>query len=173
MYLSEVSPTKLRGTVSTLCGLGLTVGVVVGQIISLDQVLGTNNTWPYAISCFAILNIFCYAPYVWLPESPKYLYSVKDDPDGALRAIRRLFGQNAIGDDYVKLQRENSGAASISSNSEQNLKIAIANSNPTTRSMWSVIADPTLRLPLVLVCSLQGGQQLSGINAVSLSSYDY
>lgn len=36
------------------------------------------------------------------------------------------------------------------------------------RSLWSVLRDPTLFLPVVLVCALQGGQQLSGINAVSL-----
>jgi hypothetical protein len=34
------------------------------------------------------------------------------------------------------------------------------------RSLWSVLKDPTLLLPLVIVCALQGGQQLSGINAV-------
>lgn len=34
------------------------------------------------------------------------------------------------------------------------------------RSLWSVLRDPTLFLPIILVCALQGGQQLSGINAV-------
>lgn len=34
------------------------------------------------------------------------------------------------------------------------------------RSIWSVLRDPTLLLPVVLVCALQGGQQLSGVNAV-------
>lgn len=34
------------------------------------------------------------------------------------------------------------------------------------RSLWSVISDPKMRLPLIIVCALQGGQQLSGINAV-------
>lgn len=34
------------------------------------------------------------------------------------------------------------------------------------RSLWSVLRDPKLLLPVVLVCALQGGQQLSGINAV-------
>lgn len=34
------------------------------------------------------------------------------------------------------------------------------------RSLWSVLSDPKLTLPLILVCALQGGQQLSGINAV-------
>lgn len=35
-----------------------------------------------------------------------------------------------------------------------------------TRSIWSVITDSRLLLPIVLVCVLQGGQQLSGVNAV-------
>lgn len=35
-----------------------------------------------------------------------------------------------------------------------------------TRSIWSVLTDKTLLLPLVLVCALMGGQQLSGVNAV-------
>ena len=34
-------------------------------------------------------------------------------------------------------------------------------------SMGSVVRAPTLRLPLMLVCALQAGQQWSGINAVS------
>lgn len=34
------------------------------------------------------------------------------------------------------------------------------------RTIWSVLRDPSLLLPVVIVCALQGGQQLSGINAV-------
>lgn len=41
-----------------------------------------------------------------------------------------------------------------------------------TRSIWSVLRDPTLLLPVVLVCVLQGGQQLSGVNAVFYYSVD-
>ena len=35
-------------------------------------------------------------------------------------------------------------------------------------SMGTVACAPTLRLPLMLVCALQAGQQFSGINAVSV-----
>lgn len=35
------------------------------------------------------------------------------------------------------------------------------------RSILSVLRDPTLLLPVILVCSLCFGQQMSGINAVS------
>jgi hypothetical protein len=41
--------------------------------------------------------------------------------------------------------------------------------NKSTSSSWTIIRifqEPTLRLPILLVCFLQLGQQLSGINAV-------
>lgn len=41
-----------------------------------------------------------------------------------------------------------------------------ATSQTETRSMWSVLTDKQLLLPIILVCALLGGQQLSGINAV-------
>lgn len=41
-----------------------------------------------------------------------------------------------------------------------------AASQTQTRSMWSVLTDKKLLLPIILVCALLGGQQLSGINAV-------
>lgn len=41
-----------------------------------------------------------------------------------------------------------------------------------TRSIWSVLTDKKLLLPIVLICALQGGQQLSGVNAVFYYSVD-
>ncbi|XP_035792661.1 solute carrier family 2, facilitated glucose transporter member 3-like isoform X1 [Anopheles albimanus] len=160
MYLAESSPIKLRGAMGVLCPFGLTAGVVVGQLASLEQVLGTEANWHYALSCFAVLNVICYAFYFWIPESPKYLYSVKGDQVGSLRAIRKLFGRHSIGDDYIKLQMECATGNSNGVNRTRELEPQIS------PSLWSVLRDPTLRLPLILVCALQGGQQLSGINAV-------
>lgn len=36
------------------------------------------------------------------------------------------------------------------------------------RSIWSVMTDRNLILPVLLVCALQGGHQLSGVNAVRI-----
>uniref|UniRef100_A0A182SY98 Major facilitator superfamily (MFS) profile domain-containing protein n=1 Tax=Anopheles maculatus TaxID=74869 RepID=A0A182SY98_9DIPT len=165
MYLAEVSPIKLRGAMGVLCPLGLTVGVVVGQAISLEQVLGTEAHWHYALSCYAVLNLACYAFYFWIPESPKYLYSVKGDQAGSLRAIRKLFGRHSIGDDYIKLQMECAGTTINGQSMDDGQP---SPPPPASRTLCSVLRDPSLTLPLVLVCALQGGQQLSGINAVQL-----
>ena len=44
---------------------------------------------------------------------------------------------------------------------------AEARNTGETWTMWKVLRDPRLRLPLLLTCSMQAGQQTSGINAVS------
>lgn len=51
-------------------------------------------------------------------------------------------------------------------NAELNVMEQEAASQAETRSMWSVLTDKKLLLPIILVCALLGGQQLSGINAV-------
>lgn len=38
--------------------------------------------------------------------------------------------------------------------------------NVEKRGCMSVLTDPALTLPLILVCAMQAGQQFSGINAV-------
>lgn len=79
MYLAEIAPLILRGTVATFFSLGICLGVVVGQLSSLEEVLGTKNLWEFAISFYIFfIFIFCIM-YCWFPESPKYLYVIGGD----------------------------------------------------------------------------------------------
>uniref|UniRef100_A0A8D8B3K8 Glucose transporter type 1 n=1 Tax=Culex pipiens TaxID=7175 RepID=A0A8D8B3K8_CULPI len=150
LYLTELSPLKLRGAVGVLVPIGITAGVVLGQIVGLDQVLGDEVSWQYALSCYALLLVFCFVPYCWLPESPEYLFKVKIDPEGAVAAIRKLFGQNSVRDDYFK-----------------SVKVDHVDCETTkSMSLLVVLKDPSLRLPLVLLCCMSAGNGFSGINAI-------
>jgi hypothetical protein len=40
MYLTEIAPLSIRGAMGVLCPLGITVGVLVAQILGLESVLG-------------------------------------------------------------------------------------------------------------------------------------
>jgi hypothetical protein len=40
MYLTEIAPLTIRGAMGVLCPLGITVGVLVAQILGLRSVLG-------------------------------------------------------------------------------------------------------------------------------------
>ncbi|XP_065081977.1 solute carrier family 2, facilitated glucose transporter member 1-like isoform X2 [Ochlerotatus camptorhynchus] len=163
MYLTELAPIELRGALGVFCSMGVTGGVVVGQVMSLEDIFGTDELWQFALSFYVILVIICFVPYHWLPESPKYLYVMKQRRDEAINEIKRLRGKDAK-DDYVKQQIE--AMRSEDTQNSINDDEETQRSKPKQRSLWSVLTDPKLTLPLLLVCALQGGQQLSGINAV-------
>lgn len=174
MYLTELAPISLRGAIGVFVSIGVTGGVVVGQVISLEEIFGTEELWQFALSFYVILVITFFVPYHWLPESPKYLYVIKKRQDEAIYEIKRLGGKHTR-DDYVKQQIEamrNEDSTTTTCDDEEKDERIIKQ-----RSLWSVLTDPSLRLPLILVCALQGGQQFSGINAVSKlvkhNSYGY
>ncbi|XP_051164094.1 solute carrier family 2, facilitated glucose transporter member 1-like isoform X2 [Leptopilina boulardi] len=151
MYLSELSPLKLRGTLGVLCQLGITIGVLLGQIVSLDTVLGTENHWSYMLAIFSPLCILSLLLTPILPESPKFLYVIKESHDKAINELKRLRNQ-----DMNKLRHE---IALL--DQERAIRAGVNDWN-----IHRVVSDPCLRLPLLLVIFSQFGQQLSGINAV-------
>ncbi|KAM7345809.1 solute carrier family 2, facilitated glucose transporter member 1-like isoform 2-T2 [Cochliomyia hominivorax] len=150
MYLSEIAPLALRGTLGVFCAVGLTAGVVVGQIFSLRFVFGTESHWHIALSFYVILVIVCYIPFILYPESPKWLYIVKEDKEEAQSLLMRLRGN-------VK--------ADILSHELEAMEIE-ANLGDHSSGFLEVLKDPKLLMPLIIVCVYQGGQQLSGINAI-------
>ncbi|KAI8126934.1 facilitated glucose transporter member 1, Solute carrier family 2 [Lucilia cuprina] len=150
MYLTEIAPLVLRGTLGVFCAVGVTGGVVVGQVFSLRNIFGTAELWHYALSFYIVLVIICYLPSYYFPESPKYLYIVRGNREEAQRELLRLRGPNA--EAIIKQEIE-----------EMDLEL---NTKVQTSSFGSVLRDPALFLPLLIVCCFHGGQQLSGINAI-------
>lgn len=81
MYLAEVAPQKLRGPAAVLISMGMILGILFGQIISLQEVLGSEDYWEYALSSYVVLVVLCIFPYPWFSESPKFLYIMSDEKD--------------------------------------------------------------------------------------------
>ncbi|XP_011331772.1 solute carrier family 2, facilitated glucose transporter member 3 isoform X1 [Ooceraea biroi] len=151
MYMTEVAPLKLRGAVGVLCQLGITCGVLMGQVAGLETVLGTPESWHVMLASFSPLCLAALLLTIVLPESPKYLYIIKGEQGKALKELNRLRNM-----DIMLLQNE---IASLQH------ELAMK----STAKAWGikrVLREPTVRLPLFLVCLMQFGQQLSGINAV-------
>lgn len=156
MYHNELAALSQRSKFSPLCPMGLTVGVVIAQIVSLRSVLGSEQHWHLALAFYGILVVLCYAPFRWYPESPKWLYIVKGRKQQAAQELQRLRGYSA---ESEALQAE-------LDNMEQEAKVK---SKPS--SYMEVLRNPKLRLPLIIVCAYLGGQQISGINAVSMANH--
>lgn len=85
MFLIELAPLKYRGSVGTCISLGITFGICIGQICSLEEILGSDTLWQYAISSHAVFKLLCLFSLPWFPESPKFLYITMGDKKSAIQ----------------------------------------------------------------------------------------
>lgn len=46
MYISEIAPLNLRGGLGTVNQLAVTVGLLLSQVLGIEQLLGNNKAWP-------------------------------------------------------------------------------------------------------------------------------
>ncbi|XP_029670392.1 glucose transporter type 1 isoform X2 [Formica exsecta] len=149
MYISEIAPLNLRGGLGTVNQLAVTVGLLVSQVLGIEQILGTNEGWPVLLGlaiCPAILQLLLLPV---CPESPRYLLITKQWEEEARKALRRLRASNQVEEDIEEMRAEER-----------------AQQAESTISMTELICSPTLRAPLVIGVVMQLSQQLSGINAV-------
>lgn len=94
IYLTELAPTLLRGSVGTLCPLGVTFGVLVGQVMSMHEILGNELYWPHLLAFYLLPLLLCSMVLLFLPESPKYLFIVKKQPHLAVKRKNYQLNKN-------------------------------------------------------------------------------
>lgn len=149
MYISEIAPLNLRGGLGTVNQLAVTVGLLLSQVLGIEQILGTNDGWPLLLGlavCPALLQLVLLPI---CPESPRYLLITKQWEEEARKALRRLRASNQVEEDIEEMRAEERA---------QQAEASI--------SMLELICSPTLRAPLIIGVVMQLSQQLSGINAV-------
>lgn len=152
MYLLEMAPLNLKGSVGVFTCIGVTGGILIAEIVTLPELLGTANSWSYALSAYALITLVCLPALIYFPESPNWLFLVKDDPVKCEKALQRIRGKDspAVQEELVALE------------------YAMHNEEKTT-GITEVFKAKELCLPLFLVCCFMGTQQLSGINAVGVT----
>jgi SP family facilitated glucose transporter-like MFS transporter 1 len=151
MYISEIAPLNLRGGLGTVNQLAVTVGLLLSQVLGIEQILGTNDGWPVLLGlaiCPAFLQLILLPI---CPESPRYLLITKQWEEEARKALRRLRASNQVEEDIEEMRAEERA---------QQAEASI--------SMMELICSPTLRAPLIIGVVMQLSQQLSGINAVNI-----
>ncbi|XP_066279991.1 solute carrier family 2, facilitated glucose transporter member 5-like [Branchiostoma lanceolatum] len=150
MYLSEVSPPNLRGAIGVTHQLFITISILVSQIFGLQQVLGTEERWPYLLGFYIIPAAFQSLVMMFLPESPRCLLIDKDNENASRKALKTLQGSDVDLDVSIQEMRHEH---------ENEL------SEPRM-SLWALLKSRSVR-PQLLVCVLvMLGQQFSGVNAI-------
>ena len=73
LYLSEVAPTEIRGAISSLNQLMITVGILVAYIV--DAILASSGAWRWMLGLAAIPAIVLLVGMYFMPETPRWLMS--------------------------------------------------------------------------------------------------
>lgn len=151
MYLLEMAPLSLKGSVGVFTCIGVTAGILIAEIVTLPELLGTAHGWSYALSAYALITLVCLPALIYFPESPRWLFLEKDDPVKCEKALQRIRGKDspAVQEELIALE------------------LAMLSEEKAT-GISEVFKAKELFLPLFLVCCFMGTQQLSGINAVGI-----
>nr|XP_021525592.1 solute carrier family 2, facilitated glucose transporter member 7 [Aotus nancymaae] len=150
MYLGELAPKNLRGTLGTMTEVFVIVGVFLAQIFSLQAILGNPAGWPVLLALTGVPALLQLLSLPFFPESPRYSLIQKGDEATARQALRRLRGNADI-----EAEVEDMRAEARAERAEGHL------------SVLHLCAMRPLRWQLLSITVLMAGQQLSGINAIN------
>jgi MFS transporter, SP family, galactose:H+ symporter len=141
LYISEVSPVKIRGRLVSINQVALTSGIVISYLV--DYALADIQGWRWMFGLAAVpaailaVGMFC------LPESPRWLVS-KNLIDSARTVLERIRRTKDVGTELDDIQSS----------------LAVQSGG------WRDLFTPLIRPALIVGVGLAILQQITGINTV-------
>ncbi|KAH3668420.1 hypothetical protein OGAPHI_002174 [Ogataea philodendri] len=163
LYLSEISPRKVRGAIVSGYQFFVTIGLMVASCVDYGTEHRTDSgSYRIPIGLQLLWAIILGGGLLLLPDSPRY-YVKKGQFDKAAKVLSRLRGQ-AVDSDYIQEE-----LAEIVANHEYEQSVI-----PTTSYIgsWAACFTGGLRKPssnlrkTILGTSLQMMQQWTGVNFI-------
>jgi SP family galactose:H+ symporter-like MFS transporter len=141
MYMSEISPKKIRGSLVSINQLAVTIGIVIAYLV--DYVLSSIQGWRYMFGIAALPSTILVIAMWRMPPSPRWLMS-HNMGDKARRVLERIRGIKDVSDETKEIQ------------------------DSLTKQKGGVedLFHPFLRMALIVGVGLAIFQQITGINTV-------
>ena len=142
MYIAELVPAKVRGSLVAVNMLAITTGIVVAYLV--DYAFSASQGWRYMFGLAALPSIGLVIGMWWLPDSPRWLIS-RSKVDEARKVLKRARPTSEIDQEITDIQH---GMA------EQG------------EGGMAGLLGPALRMPMIVGLGLATFQQITGINTV-------
>jgi sugar porter (SP) family MFS transporter len=142
MYIAELVPAKVRGSLVAVNMLAITSGIVVAYLV--DYAFSSSGGWRYMFGLAAIPSIGLIIGMWWLPDSPRWLIS-KSKVEQARQILQRARTVSDVSPEIKDIQKsmDQQGAGGMKG-----------------------LFQPSLRMPLIVGLGLAVFQQITGINTV-------
>ena len=162
MYISEIAPPEQRGALVTINNVFCPGGQFVAACVSAG-LAKTTHGWRWMFGLGALPALIQLIGFMFMPETPSWLLKAgrREDALKSLMKVRGVSDANQADEEFKEFE-DAASADVIIDNEEDNPKQQNLNQNK-----WhNVLQSPHVRRALLLGCSLQFLQQISGINTV-------
>ncbi|XP_015195831.1 solute carrier family 2, facilitated glucose transporter member 1 [Lepisosteus oculatus] len=154
LYIQEISPTALRGAFSTLNQISFTTGILLGMVMSLNVVMGSESLWGLMLQLSLVPAAMQYFTLAFCPESPRYLLINLGEEVEAETALRRLRGNSGdIRAEMMEMKQESSFS-------------------PKCITVREFVQKQSYREPIMILTVICLGANFSGFNAMINYSTD-
>uniref|UniRef100_UPI0037E990A7 solute carrier family 2, facilitated glucose transporter member 9 n=1 Tax=Semicossyphus pulcher TaxID=241346 RepID=UPI0037E990A7 len=149
MYLGEITPRRIRGSIGQFNSILICLGVFTGQVLGLPELLGQESRWNFLFSFLALPAVLQLCVLPFLPESPRYLLMERRDEAAAERAFQRFLGKKDVSQELEEVHAE-----------------ARAQDNLNAASVLQLLRNPAVRWQLITIIITMACYQLCGLNAI-------
>lgn len=151
LYISEASPTRVRGALVSLNGFLITGGQFLSYLINL-AFTKVPGTWRWMLGVAAVPALLQFTLMIMLPESPRWLFR-KGKEEGAKALLRRIYSPEEAEAEINTLK--------------ESVELEIKESESSDKaSIIKMLKTKTVRRGLYAGMGLQIFQQFVGINTV-------
>lgn len=189
LYIAELAPTRIRGTLVTLNCLFIVGGQAVAALVAVGLSFTPENLgWRFMLGIGALPSAIQFIGFLFLPESPRWLIQ-KGREQEAFKVLQRMRGDGAcIDKEFARMMKNcKEPAASVEPEGEKgsnNPPVVLRQPSTSSSqeavgtyeggqpegSTWNILGrvmkDRYLRRALGTGCMLMAIQQLTGINTV-------
>jgi sugar porter (SP) family MFS transporter len=141
LYLSEIAPTEIRGAISSLNQLMITVGILLAFIV--NALLADSGAWRWMLGLAVLPSVVLLIGMYFMPETPRWLVSRGRDDDARAVLLQSRSEEEAEAEirDIKEVERQEEGGL---------------------RELMA----PWVRPALVVAIGLAVFQQIIGINTI-------
>jgi sugar porter (SP) family MFS transporter len=101
-YISESAPTGVRGSLSSLFQLAITIGILVAYLV--NAIFAPLGEWRWPLGLAAVPALVLFVGMYFLPETPRWLIS-QDRDEEARRVLERTRSEQEIEGELAEIRR--------------------------------------------------------------------
>uniref|UniRef100_A0A8C0ZU33 Solute carrier family 2, facilitated glucose transporter member 5 n=1 Tax=Castor canadensis TaxID=51338 RepID=A0A8C0ZU33_CASCN len=136
-------PKELRGAVAITSAVFTALGIVMGQVVGLRELLGDPQAWPLLLASCLVPGVLQLTFLPLVPESPRYLLIDRGDTSACLTALQRLRGTADVAGELEEMEKEHATFQ-----------------GQRARRPWELFQDPALRRQVISLVVLSSAMEL-------------